>query len=130
MHRRVEVRGPVTPQTAWARYERFDAWPGWAPHLRRVEAAGAVIEPGVRGAVYGPAGVRVRFRIDTVDPVGRAWSWTVWLPGTRLVLRHDLAPDGAGCRAGVDLVGPALVVGPYAPFTRWPLHRLVRPGGG
>jgi hypothetical protein len=129
MHRRVEVRGAASPETAWARYERFDAWPGWAPHIRRVEADGEVIRPGARGTVHGPVGLHVPFRIDSVDRARCTWSWTVWLPGSRLVLFHDLAAEGTGTRAGVDLDGPALLVTPYAPFTRWPLRRLVRPAG-
>jgi hypothetical protein len=129
MHRRVEVQGSASPGLAWGRYERFDAWPGWAPHIRRVDAEGEVISPGVRGTVHGPAGLRAPFRIDSVDPGRRTWSWTVWVQGARLILFHDLAAEGTGTRAGLDLDGPALVVVPYAPFTRWPLRRLVRSAG-
>ncbi|MDI3329960.1 MAG: SRPBCC family protein [Micrococcus sp.] len=129
MHRRVEVRGTASPEAAWARYERFDAWPGWAPHIRRVEADADEIRPGVRGTVHGPAGLRVAFRIDAVDRARRTWSWTVWVLGHRLILFHDLTAEDDGTRAGVDLDGPALLVGPYAPFTRWPLRRLVQAAG-
>jgi hypothetical protein len=129
MHRRVQLQGAAPPELAWARYERFDAWPGWAPHILRVESRAERIRPGARGAVHGPAGLRVPFRIDAVDPEARTWSWTVWVLGRRLRLRHDLAAHAGGTVAGVDLDGPALLVASYAPFTRWPLRRLLRPAG-
>ncbi|WP_168199709.1 SRPBCC family protein [Citricoccus sp. SGAir0253] len=130
MHRRVEVHGSAPLPEAWDRYERYDAWPGWAPHIRRVEADGPRIRPGARGTVHGYGGLRLPFRIDAVDATARTWSWTVWALGRPLRLRHDLVAADGGTRAGVDLEGPALLVAPYAPFTRWPLHRLVRRAGG
>lgn len=129
MHRRVQVQGAASPGQAWERYERFDAWPRWAPHILRVEAGAERISPGVRGTVRGWGGLRVPFRIDAVDPGAGTWSWTVWVLGRSLQLHHDLTAGDGVTRAGLDLDGPALLVVPYAPLTRWPLRRLVRPAG-
>lgn len=71
------------------------------------------------------AGVRVPFRINAVDRRRRTWAWTARVAGARLSLEHDLSRTDGGTRAGLTLTGPALLVAPYAVFTRWPLHRLL-----
>lgn len=126
MRTSVHVHGPATLDEAWDRYDRFDAWPTWAPQIRGVRADGGRLRPGVRGTVHGPAGVRVPFRIDDVDPTARRWSWTVWAFARPIRLHHDLRATERGTRAGLTVEGPAVLVLPYAQLTRWPLRRLLR----
>lgn len=128
MRLRITARGAAHPDLAWRRYADLGQWTEWAPHLRAVRCQDARLAPGVHGSVEGPAGVRVRFVVESVTDSARVWSWRVRVAGTWVRLGHDLAPaPGGGTTAGLTLEGPAPLVLGYAPLARWALGRLVRP---
>lgn len=118
----LSARGSATAAIIWERYATIARWRTWAPHVRRVEASAERIAPGVTGSVFGPAGVRARFRIDAVD-APRSWSWTASVGPIRLALEHRVEDDG---RTTLGMRGPALAVLGYAPVARWALARLAR----
>lgn len=124
---RVEVIGRARPVVAWERYADLGAWPTWAPQIRGVEADGARLAVGRSGTVRVVGGLGVGFVVTAVDPGAMTWSWIARLGPLTLTLHHDLAPDPRGTRAGLVLEGPTLLVAAYAPLTRLPLARLLRP---
>lgn len=160
---RVTARGDADPDVAWERYERYALWSTWAPQITAVRldvvsaagdvgagagadtgaGAGADVEAdaerlaaGATGTVLGPAGVRVRFRVDEVDAAGRRWAWSVRPAGALRVLTLDLvrlrlvhgveARPGGGSVTTLDVRGPRPVVASYAPLALVALRRLVR----
>jgi hypothetical protein len=130
MRHSTTVTGPHPADDVWDRYLRPRRWPEWAPQIRSVDCPAERIAPGVTGVVHGPAGLRVRFRIDDVDDTGpvRSWSWSVTAAGVRMRLRHTVEPTAPGTRTGLEVHGPAPVVLLYTPVARAALHRLVRGG--
>ncbi|WP_210503741.1 SRPBCC family protein [Nocardioides xinjiangensis] len=124
----VEAHGPAPASDVWRRFTEPDAWPGWAPQMRSVEADDAVLAPGTRGRVHGPAGVAVDFRILDVDHELRSWSWSVGRGRAAVRMDHHVlpAPDG-GSRAVLRVPGSAAtVLQPYRLPAVAALRRLVR----
>jgi polyketide cyclase/dehydrase/lipid transport protein len=126
---RVATDGPVTPAEAWRRYQHLDLWSGWAPQIRRVEADGDQLAPGVTGRVVGPGGISVRFAVLTVEPERYRWSWKVWRGPIAVTLEHGIDPNGhGGSRSWIDLHAPVLLrplmLG-YLPPAWYALHRHV-----
>lgn len=117
--------GPQPAALAWDRYDRLALWPTWSPYLLRAEPAGARLGTGLTGRVFGPLGVRARFRVGPVDAAARRWAWVVSAGPVRVRLEHGVDAAGAGSRTWLVLHGPAPVVLGYAPLARWALHRLV-----
>jgi hypothetical protein len=124
--RRVEVAGPAPPSAAWERYADLDAWPGWAPQIRTVDADGRRLALGRSGTVHVVGGLRVPFVVTAVDETRLTWSWIARLGPVALTLHHDLSLGPDGTDAGLTLEGPALLVAAYGPLTRAPLARLLR----
>lgn len=125
--RRVAVTGRATPDVAWERYAEIAAWPTWAPQLHSVEADGPRLAAGRSGTVRVVGGFGVPFVVTDVDEAARTWSWLARLGPLTMTLHHTLWPDPRGTRAGLVLEGPVPLVSAYAPLTRVPLARLVRP---
>ena len=117
------ANGEATRAVIWERYADPTRWHEWAPQIREVRADGR-LRPGLRGEVVGPAGVRARFEVETVDAARGRWSWTVALGPVRIRIEHEVG-DGV---AVLVLQGPAPVVAGYAPVARLALQRLVRAG--
>lgn len=125
--RRVEVSGRARTDVVWERFAELDAWPGWAPQIRAVEADGPRLAVGRAGVVHVVGGLRVPFVVTAVDDVALTWSWIARVGPVALTLHHDLAAVADGTVTGLVLEGPALLVATYGPLTRVPLGRLVRP---
>ncbi|MDO5662089.1 MAG: hypothetical protein Q4G40_05295, partial [Brachybacterium sp.] len=83
MRRTVQVTGTAPPDLVRRRYRQTARWPEWAPQIRAVEPADALIYPGMTGVVHGPLGLRVFFTILTVEGDGETWSWQVSALGVR-----------------------------------------------
>ncbi|MDQ0371201.1 SRPBCC family protein [Catenuloplanes indicus] len=128
VRRSAVVCGPRGADEVWDRYVRPRRWPEWSPQIRSVDYPAGVLGAGGAGAVRGPLGVRVRFRVVDVDPAGpvRSWSWVVSAAGLRLGLRHTVEAAGTGTRTGLTIEGPAPAVLGYLPIARLALRRLVR----
>lgn len=126
MRRTIAVAGPASADQAWARYAVVSCWATWAPPIRRVEASGQRLVPGLIGTVHGPAGIVVRFRTESVDDAARSWSWWAAAGPVRAWLGHEvLARADGGCVATLTLDGPRLVVLLYPAVARLALRRLV-----
>ena len=122
------ARGAADVDTAWGRYTDLDAWLRWAPQITGVDAASRRLAPGLTGTVHGPLGVRVRFVVEDVDELGRAWSWRARLGPVRLWLHHTVAErPGGGSTTTLTVKGPAPVVAGYVPLAQLAISRLVRP---
>lgn len=119
--------GPVRPGEAWERYADPTRWSSWAPPIRRVEASGRRLVPGMTGVVHGPFGLLVGFEVETVDEVTRTWTWRVRSGPLRMWLRHEvLATAEGGSAATLTVAGPWPLVLVYPPVARIALARLVR----
>lgn len=127
MRVKVSAVGAAPVEVAWERYDRVDAWPTWAPHLRRVECDHQRLTPGMTGTVHGPGGVHADFTVETVLPDQRAWSWRVQVMNAVLRLHHRVRPHPRGTITDLDIEGPAIIVCGYAPVARYALGRLVSP---
>jgi hypothetical protein len=121
----IAASGPQPAELAWERYARLELWPTWSPYLLRATPDGARLAPGLRGRVFGPAGVRVSYVVDSVDEPARQWSWTVSAGPVRVALRHGVLASPSGTVTWLVLRGPAPVILAYAPLAEWSLHRLV-----
>ena len=127
MEMTVARSGPADPRTVWQHYVWLPLWARWAPHLTRVDADSPILREGNAGTVTAAGVVPVRFRILTVDPEHRAWSWCASLGPVRLLLEHDVAPaPGGGSRASIRIHGPGPLLVAYRPLVGWALSRLVR----
>jgi hypothetical protein len=104
----------------WEAYADPDRWSEWAPQIRPVDAPGRLRE-GLEGTVTGLFGVRVRFRVTSVDAEAGRWAWEVRAGVMRLRIDHEVE-DG---RAAITIDGPAPAVLAYAPVARLALARLV-----
>jgi hypothetical protein len=121
----IAASGPQPAAVAWERYARLELWPTWSPYLLRATPSPAVLRAGLRGQVFGPAGVRVSYVVDAVDEPARQWSWTVSAGPLRVALRHGVDATASGSVTWLVLRGPAPVILAYAPLAGWSLHRLV-----
>jgi hypothetical protein len=127
VRRTIRVAGPLAPDDAWERYADVSLWSSWAPPIRRVEASGKRLAPGLTGLVHGPA-VRVAFVVESVDAAARTWTWRVALGPLRLMLDHAVqAAPGGGSVAALTVTGPAPIALAYSQVARIALHRLVHP---
>jgi hypothetical protein len=85
------------------------------------------VQPGDRGDVLGPVGIRVPFQVTDVDDAGRRWTWRIRVGALTLQGDHGVDADGdRGCCAWMRLRGPLPVVVGYAPLAHLALARLVR----
>lgn len=121
MRTRVEAHGPASAGVMWSAYAHTARWSSWAPHIRRVDPEGPLV-PGLRGVVHGPARLRARFEVTSVDPQAMRWAWRVRAGPAELTIDHEVAD----CRTAVVIDGPAPFVIAYAPVARLALRRLVR----
>lgn len=121
----IHATGAAPPDIAWQRYTDPGLWPGWAPHIRRVEGVSHAVAPGDEGTVVGPLGARVAFTITSVEPEQRRWGWTVKVFNRRVRLDHGIDPAGTGSTAWVDIHLPSPLVALYAPLAKMALQRLV-----
>ena len=127
---RVAASGRAPAGEVWDRYTRPALWPGWAPHLRRVDYGHDVVRAGTAGRVVGVGGVVATFRIDDVDPATHRWAWSVRTGPLRVRFEHGVDVDAGGTTtAWVVTHGLAPVAVGYAPLARWAMTRLVRDGG-
>ncbi len=124
--RRLTAEGPAPAGVTWERYAEIARWPDWSPQIVGVEADAERIARGVTGTVHAFGGLRLRFTVTDVDPVGRRWSWLVRLGPVRMNLHHEVhAVPGGGSGTSLVLEGPAPVVTGYAPLAWVALQRLV-----
>jgi hypothetical protein len=123
----VEAHGPAHPDEVWRRFTDPVEWPVWAPQIRAVETDAAVLAVGTTGRVHGPAGVSVDFRITTLDPGLRTWSWTVGRGPASVRMDHHVLPaPGGGTRALLRVHPPAAsLLQPYRIPAAMALRRLV-----
>jgi hypothetical protein len=124
LRRALEVSGPRDADDVWDRYARPQRWPEWSPQIRAVDYSWPTLRPGTPGAVRGPFGFPVRFRVLRVTPP-RAWSWVVSAAGVRLTLWHTVEAIPGGSRAVLAIEGFAPAVLLYLPLARLALRRLV-----
>lgn len=121
---RISATGPASASTAWSRYVTREAWPTWAPHIRRVRPEGE-IHPGDRGVVLGPLVSFVPYTILERDDVARRWSWWVGVGPVGVRLDHGVDEGPEGTTAWADVHLPAPLVAIYRPLAGSALRRLV-----
>jgi hypothetical protein len=109
VRRRVVVCGPRAAQDVWDSYVCPQRWPQWSPQIRSVDYPAETLRAHTAGVVHGPAGLRAQFQVLAIDATGpvRSWSWSVSMPGLRLM--QGFAPAVLG----------------YLPIARSALRRLV-----
>ena len=125
MERTVAVRGPRPADDVWDRYLRPRRWPEWSPQISSVSYPHETLVAGTTGVVHGPLGVRVPFRVLSVESTGpvRGWSWQVNALGVGMRLHHTVEP---GTRSTLTIRGLAPAVLLYLPVALLALRRLVR----
>ena len=123
----VRARGHADPSRVWRRYTVPAHWASWSVQIRDVETRHPAepVTQGTVGTVRGPGGVRVPFRVTSVDDGARRWTWRVRAGIVTLVLDHGVDAGQAGTEAWARITGPLPVVLGYAPLARHALHRLV-----
>lgn len=121
---RISATGPAPASTVWSRYVTREAWPTWAPHIRRVRPGGE-IRPGERGVVLGLVVAVVPFVILARDDDARRWSWRVGVGPASVRLDHGVDEGAGGTTAWADVHLPAPVVALYRPLAGSALRRLV-----
>lgn len=123
----VEASGPAHADQVWRRFTDHRTWSDWAPQIREVESDDAVLAVGTTGRVHGPVGVGVDFRVTSLDPVLRSWSWTVGRGPASVRMDHHVVPTpGGGSRALLRVPAPAAaVLQPYRLPASGALRRLV-----
>lgn len=103
----------------WERLARTRHWSDWGPTVVATDPADALVEPGLRGTITTPVGVRLPFQVTAVEP-GRRWAWRVaGIPATD----HLVEPDGDGCLATIRIPTWAPF---YAPVCALALRRIAR----
>lgn len=123
----VGASGPATPEHVWQRYATPARWHEWSPQIAGVECHDPddLVVAGLVGAVNGPLGVTVRFRVTEVNAAARRWTWHVRVGIVDLAMAHGVDPLLATARAWVAITGPLPLVAAYAPAARLALGRLV-----
>jgi hypothetical protein len=124
---RLSAEGPLDPDAVWRRYTEPARWNTWAPHLSEVDYPHKRVRAGTTGRASGPGGVVALFRVESVDPDARTWSWSVRTGPLRLSFDHGVDEVGADSRAWVVIHAPWPVAIGYAPVARWALEKLVTP---
>ena len=103
---------------AWSVLSHLERWPDWGPSVRSVEPPSGQVEPDLRGTVVSAVGVRLPFRITSVEP-GRRWRWSVAGIGAT---DHRVEPLGPHrCLVGI---GVPWWASPYLAVCRVGLARL------
>ena len=103
----------------WEQVAHTRHWPAWGPTVRGVDPADALVQPGLRGTVTTPVGVRLPFLVTDVEP-GHRWHWRVaGVPATD----HLVEPDGDGCLATFRIPAWAPF---YVPVCRAALRRIAQ----
>lgn len=120
----IEATGPLPVEQVWQAYACPGRWSQWAPQIRRVSGFDGQLRVGSVGRVLGPAGLRVRGEILSVDADARRWSWRVSRGPFRVVMEHGVDPHGTGSRAWVRIAAPRVLVRVYRPLARAALRRL------
>lgn len=125
----VRASGHASAARVWLRYTVPAHWASWSPQISEVETDRPAdpVSVGTTGTVRGPGGVRVPFRVTSVDHGTRRWTWQVRAGIVTLVLDHGVDDDHAGATAWARITGPLPVVLGYAPLARHALRRLVAP---
>ncbi|MEP7158684.1 MAG: SRPBCC family protein [Chloroflexota bacterium] len=111
---RVEIAAPA-PQV-WAQITDVEAWPAWAPQMKRLERIdGGPLHLGSRIRVR-PNGLPTNVWQVTEFEDGRLFTWeTSLVPGLRLTGGHELTPAGdrTSTEFWLDACGPlGALVGP------------------
>ncbi len=122
----LRAKGSAPVEVAWLRYARPSLWPTWSPLIRSVEVGVDQIEPGLRGTVHGPPGVRVPFVVTSVDGAARTWTWRPRFGPVTLTLQHEVHEEPTGSSTVLRIWGLAPVVLGYAPAAQLALNRLIR----
>ena len=127
MRATLTATGQADAATAWRRYELLELWSTWSPQVHEVIAASPRIAPGLNGLVVGPLGVRVPFKVISVDAEAMEWSWHVRFGAVHARLDHVVRVVPGGCSTELVIDGPAFAVLGYRPLAALALRRLVRP---
>ncbi len=122
----LRATGSAAVDVAWLRYARPSLWATWSPPIRSVQASADHLEPGLRGTVHGPVGLRIPFVVTAVDAAARTWSWRPRFGPVTLTLRHEVHEEPTGSSTVLRISGLAPVVLGYAPVAQLALNRLVR----
>jgi hypothetical protein len=123
----LRARGSAPVEVARLRYLRPSLWPTWSPPIRSVEVGADKLEPGLRGVVHGPLGLRIPFLVTAVDDAAHTWTWRPKFGPVTLTLRHEVHEELTGSSTVLRISGLAPVVLGYAPVAQLALNRLVQP---
>ena len=126
MRLRLTATGDAAPAVAWERYRDLRLWPTWSPQVRGVDADAHLLETGLRGAVVGPAGLRLPFEVLDVDETAMSWRWRVRAGFVDAVLDHAVRAAPRGAATDLVVTAPSVFAVAYAPLAQLALHRLVR----
>jgi len=83
-------------------------WPEWLPTVDSVERLDdGPLEVGSRARLRQPKLPQAEWQVTQVVD-GRSFTWAADGPGMRTVGRHEVVPDGSGCRVtlSIEQTGP------------------------
>ncbi len=78
---RKEFTVDVPLERVWEYVTRFDEWPKWAKHIKRIEFESGELKLGSKGKFYFKLGLKAIFEVNELHSL-RNWKWrgpTLWL---------------------------------------------------
>lgn len=87
---------PVPLADPWRFLARFEGWPQWAAHIRRVDVTPpGDVGPGSSGAIRLRNGIKSTFRMQEFQP-GKNWKWVGPVAPDRTRLTWIVDAEGFG----------------------------------
>ena len=98
----------ASSEAVWAVLSDVARWPEWTPTIKSVRRLGdGLLRVGSRAEVEQPRLPRAVWQVTDVV-AGRSFTWEAHGPGLTTIGRHEVVPEGAGCRVtlGIEQRGP------------------------
>jgi uncharacterized protein YndB with AHSA1/START domain len=96
------------PDRVWPVLVDVARWPEWTPTIDSVERLdSAPFAVGSRARVRQPRLPRAEWEVTELE-AGHHFTWEAAGPGLRTIARHEVRPDGDGCRVtlSIEQTGP------------------------
>ena len=96
------------PRPVWEVLFDVVGWPAWTPTIESVERLDdGPFRVGSRAKVRQPRLPQVLWVVSEVVD-GRSFTWEARGPGMKTVARHEVVPDGTGCKVtlSIEQTGP------------------------